>query len=61
MMLATGFISDMLPVSGLAGIVVRTIVSLAITSIVFFALYHRNTYVKQSIKAVRKFIFKKEA
>ena len=61
MMLLTNHLTDMLPFSGITGIIVKAVVSLILTSIVFIAIYHRNRYVKTAVKAVRKFIFKKEA
>ena len=61
MMLLTNHLTDMLPFTGITGIIAKTVVSLLLTSIVFIVFYHRNRYVKTAVKAVRKFIFKKEA
>ena len=61
MMLSTYYITSFLPYAGILAIILRFTVSLLISALVFFILYRKNIYVKQAYKAVRKFLFKKEA
>ena len=60
MMLATWQLTDMITVNGIFGIIAKLVLSLVITVAVFALIYCRNKYVKQSVKAVRRFIFKRE-
>lgn len=60
MMLATWQLTDLITVSGIFGIIAKLVLSLVITVAVFALIYCRNKYVKQSVKAVRRFIFKRE-
>lgn len=60
MMLATCYITSFLPPSGIFAIVERFITSTLIVSLVFFVLFRKNIYVKLAIKAVKRFILKKE-
>ena len=60
LMLLTKCITDFLPETGIIGILLRGILSFALTSTILYLLFHKNIYVKQSIKAVKRFIFKKE-
>lgn len=61
LMFATHHVTNFLPETGILSIFLKAIISLAITAFVLYLLFHRNIYVKQSIKAVKRFIFKKEA
>lgn len=62
LMLGTCFLTDSLfRPFGIVTILLKAIVSLTISTGVLFILFHRNQYVRQSLKAVRKFIFKQEA
>lgn len=60
LMLSTSLATSFLPDIGIFSIIGKALISLGITSLVLYLLFHRNPYVKQSIKAVKKFIFKKE-
>lgn len=61
LMFATHHVTNFLPETGILSIFLKAIISLAITAFVLYLLFHKNIYVKQSIKAVKRFIFKKEA
>lgn len=52
--------TNYLPKFGIMAIITHTIVPLLITICIAFIFLHKNPYVKQSIKAIRRFIFKKE-
>ena len=59
-MTITLMITKELPQFGIIAILVNTLISLGVALLVAFVFFHKNKYVKQSIKAVRKFIFKQE-
>ena len=59
-MLITLTITNYLPDFGILTIIVRSVISLIITLAIAFIFFHNNRYVKQSVKAIKKFIFKKE-
>lgn len=61
MMLSTYYVTSFLPYAGILAIICRFAVALFISALVFFILYRKNIYVKQAYRAVRKFLFKKEA
>ena len=56
MMLATDYVSSFLPGKGLANLALRLVASAAIAIAVFFLIYHRNKYVIESAKAIRKYM-----
>lgn len=60
LMLLTSYATSFLPEIGIFSIIMKALISLAITALVLYLLFHRNIYVKQSIKAIKRFIFKKE-
>ena len=61
LMIGTHYASSWLPEFGLIAIISRALIALVISSIVLAALFGKNKYVVQSVKAVKKFIFKREA
>lgn len=58
--LITLIITSYLPEFGIVAIIIRTIVTLSITISIAFIFFHKNHHVKQSIKAIKRFILKKE-
>ena len=60
LMLLTSYATSFLPEIGIFSIIMKALISLAITALVLYLLFHRNIYVKQSVKAIKRFIFKKE-
>lgn len=59
-MFITLMITNHLPEFGILTIIARSLISLIITAFIAFVFFHKNRYVKQSLKAIRKFILKKE-
>lgn len=60
LMLATHWITSFLPETGIFSILSKAIISFIIAFLLLYILFHNNIYVKQSVKAVKRFIFKKE-
>lgn len=60
MMLLTEYLTAFLPGSGITNLVLRFITSSILTIFIFYILYHKNKYVIESYKAVKRYIFKKE-
>ena len=61
LMLFTHSITSHISEFGVINIILKALVSVVIAAIALYILFHRKIYVKQSIKAVKRFIFKKEA
>lgn len=59
-MLATHYVSSSLPEFGILAILSRGFVALVISITILGIFFGKNKYVRQSLKAVKKFIFKKE-
>ena len=57
--LITLIITSYLPEFGIMAIIMRTIVTLLITVSFIFLFFYKNHYVKQSVKAIKRFLFKK--
>lgn len=60
MMLASHYLSFWLPEFGLVAIMGRGAVALAVGALTLGLFFGRDKYVRQAIKAVKKFVFKKE-
>ena len=60
LMILTHYISNLIPATGILALILKFLASLLMISIVFYAIYHKNKYVTESIKAIRKYIFHKE-
>ena len=60
LMILTHYISNLIPATGILALILKFLASLLMISIVFYVIYHKNKYVTESIKAIRKYIFHKE-
>lgn len=58
LMVGTYSITSLIPEFGILNIILKAIISLLISSSILFIFFHRNVYVKQSIQAIKKFLFK---
>ena len=58
MMLGTSYITSAIPEKGIISLFLRLVVSIITTSIIFFILFHKNKYVKDAYKAVKRYLFK---
>ena len=58
MMLGTSYITSEIPEKGIISLSLRLVVSIITTSIIFFILFHKNKYVKDAYKAVKRYLFK---
>ena len=59
MMLGTSYVTSFLPGKGILNLLLRLVISAAISSTVFFLIFHRNKYVKGSYKAIRTYLLKR--
>ena len=59
LMIFTHYVSNLITAKGILALALKFFVSLLIIIFVFYAIYHKNKYVTESIKAIRKYIFHK--
>ena len=59
MMLSTSYVTSLIPGSGIINLMLRFMAASLLTFMIFFSIYFRNKYVRNSITTIEKYILRK--
>ncbi len=59
-MFFTHYVTSFIPEFGILNIILKAVISLLISALILFIVFHRDVYVRQSIKALQTFLRKKK-